>query len=300
MSKPLVSVLMAVYKEDSEFLAAAAASILAQTYVAIELVIVYDDPEGGHLAWLRALSDKYCNVKLHQNTRNIGLAASLNIAIDMASGEYVARMDADDISLPERIYKQFLFLTENDYDLVGCGIRRFSSSVEDGVDAKLPSDPSQLKRLLPYVTIAFHPTWFAKKEVFDLCRYDNSLPAGQDYDLICRLVEREIAVSNVQNVLLNYRVHSDSTSFTKELEQIAVHWYVNHREGYESWSACASDICTPKELAFYQRGFLVLHEFLNSRGSKLLPKLLFYILKSRLLRYKALCMLKGKYVSMTR
>ena len=115
-----VTVIMAVYNEEN-YIEKAILSIEEQTIDDIELIVCDDASSDETYRILLELEKKYSNIILIRNKSNKGLAYSLNRCIEIANGEYLARMDADDVSLPERIEKQLLFLEKNtDYDLVGC------------------------------------------------------------------------------------------------------------------------------------------------------------------------------------
>jgi len=115
-----VSVIMAVYNEEN-YIEKAVLSIERQTIHDIELIVCDDASSDKTYRILIELKKKFSNIVLIRNKSNMGLAYSLNRCIEIANGEYLARMDADDVSLPERIEKQLLFLEKNtEYDLVGC------------------------------------------------------------------------------------------------------------------------------------------------------------------------------------
>src|SRR4030042_6096810 len=120
---PKISVIMSVYNglplgpqpktktASSAYLKEAVESILNQTYRNFEFIIVDDASRDKSWDYLKSLKDR--RIKLIRNKKNLGLAASLNIALRQAQGDYVARMDADDISLPNRFEEQIYFLQKN-------------------------------------------------------------------------------------------------------------------------------------------------------------------------------------------
>ena len=124
MEEDKISVIMTVYKESKEELKESFESIINQTYKNIEFIIVIDNPkEQWRIDFIKSYNDS--RVKLVVNKENLGLPLSLNKALKLVTGNYIARMDADDISMPERIEKQLDFLKKNNYDLVGCNMRVF-------------------------------------------------------------------------------------------------------------------------------------------------------------------------------
>src|SRR3989338_5597380 len=114
---PKICVIMSVYN-GLPYLKEAVKSILNQTYKNFEFIIVDDASRDKTWQFLKSLKDK--RVKLIQNKKNLGLAASLNIAIRLAQGDFIARMDADDISLSNRFEEQIKYLTKHqEIDLCG-------------------------------------------------------------------------------------------------------------------------------------------------------------------------------------
>lgn len=120
MKKPLVSVIMAEYNTNIELLVESIKSIVNQTYKNIELILI-DDCGNNSAALKKIVSDfNDKRIKLYKNETNKGLTYSLNRAIDLSNGEYIARMDTDDFSYPNRIEEEMNFFLEHDeYDLIG-------------------------------------------------------------------------------------------------------------------------------------------------------------------------------------
>ena len=166
MDKPMVSVIMGVYNQWNEaVLREAVNSILNQTYKDLEFII-WDDgshPDAAKLVQnLAGLDDRIIVAGTEQNR---GLAYSLNECIRLARGKYIARMDADDISLPERIAKQVSFLENNpEYSWCGCNTSLFDENGVWGV-RRMPEKPEEKDylRFSPFV----HPSVMFRAMVFD-------------------------------------------------------------------------------------------------------------------------------------
>ena len=118
MTIGLVSVIMSNYNTPEDYLRQSIDSILGQTYSNFEFIIVDDASTDGSLAVIESYKDP--RIRIIKNSENLGLTKSLNIALDECRGEYIARMDSDDISLPERFEKQVTFLQSNP-DVIVCG-----------------------------------------------------------------------------------------------------------------------------------------------------------------------------------
>ena len=110
----LVSVIMSTYKEEEIFLRQAIESILDQTYKDFEYIIILDNPDNDlHIKIIEEYTNIDKRIKFYINKKNIGLTASLNKGLELAKGIYICRMDADDISISNRIENQKKYLEEN-------------------------------------------------------------------------------------------------------------------------------------------------------------------------------------------
>src|SRR3989344_1456117 len=161
--KPKISVIMSVYN-GMPYLEQAAESVLNQTYKNFEFIIVDDASTDDTLKYLKLLKDR--RIKLIRNKKNLGLAASLNIALRQAKGDYIARMDADDISYPERLDIQLKFLTKNkSIDLCGSWVTLINDEGEKiGANRKNPRDDKMIKKLLGIRPTIIHPTFFGRED----------------------------------------------------------------------------------------------------------------------------------------
>lgn len=213
-----ISVLMSVFKESDEWVIKAANSILSQSYKNIELIVIIDNPTR-NISSIELFLSQFGNVIIEINDKNIGLANSLNRAAALANGNYLARMDADDISLPNRLTIQLDFLKKNNLDMVGGAIELINEKEETISYSHLPSNLSLLNKLSKYRTICFHPTWLLKRDVFYTVGGYRSFPAAQDLDFILRALEQDIKISNVNEVILKYRINNNSVSIKRSLIQ---------------------------------------------------------------------------------
>lgn len=204
-----ISILMGIYN-CAKTLPAAIDSILAQTYDNWELILCDDcsTDETYSVAeqYQNAHPDKIVLLKNEVNSR---LAFTLNHCLENATGEYVARMDGDDISLPERFEKQLAFLKENpDVVLVGTAMQRFS---DDGTLGAIAYCPKRPDRFTPHKQLAFnHATILAYKWVYDKLGGYTVCPRtvrGQDRDLWYRFLSAGFQGANLQEPL--YMVRED-------------------------------------------------------------------------------------------
>lgn len=220
MKNELISVVMSTYNETRDYLVSSIESIVHQTYHPIEFIIVNDNPNRRELdELLSQYSLKYGFIKYIKNPKNMGLTASLNRGISQASGEYIARMDADDISLPMRLEKQYKFAKAHKYDLCGTWIQKID---EQGniIDAlRLPTDDSTIKKYLRWGDCLPHPTWLFNVDVFDKLGGYRDIKGAEDYDFILRAALYGFKIGNVDEMLLLYRIRSDSISESNNEEQ---------------------------------------------------------------------------------
>lgn len=218
---PTISVIMSTYKEEEIFLRKSIESILNQTYADFEFIIILDNPQNEkHKSIIIDYAQNDSRIRFFENKENIGLTSSLNRGISLANGEYICRMDADDVSKPYRLEKQIAYLVQNDYDLIG-GITQMIDEKDNVIYSikSIPCDFNKIKKIIKYNQCLAHPTWLGKKEVFnDLEGYRN-IPLCEDYDFTLRAILRGYKVSNLNETVLQYRMTSNSLSRNNLLEQ---------------------------------------------------------------------------------
>ena len=205
--RKMVSVLMGVYNEkDRSHVMQAIDSVLGQTYSDFELIICDDGSDRAFYGWLKKYCQKDDRIKLIRSEINCGLAAALNRCFSCAEGEYIARMDADDISKPKRLEKQIEFLEKHPrYALAGCN----AELIDDrGVWGRrvLPSEPqsSDFLRTSPFI----HPSVVMRRAVMKkLGGYSTAKYARrtEDYEMFMRMYAEGLSGYNLQEMLFCYR-----------------------------------------------------------------------------------------------
>ncbi len=206
---------MGVYN-DKEGLERAVESILKQSYGDFEFIICDDGSADGSLKLLKILASQDSRIVLFENQKNMGLPYTLNRCLSLARAKYIARMDADDESLPERFAEQITFLEAHpEIAILGTAINFFD---KDGIWGKLeyPLLPQKKDFLLrsPFC----HPSIMMRKEVLEeLGGYSSKKKTGrsEDYDLFMRLYVAGYTGANLPAVLLNYYEARDSFSKRK-------------------------------------------------------------------------------------
>lgn len=207
---PKISVLMPVYKPKEAYLREAIQSILDQTFTDFELLILDDCPEDDREQIIKSYQDH--RILYVKNEQNLGIALCRNKLIDMAAGEYLAIMDHDDISLPDRFEKQVAFLDAHpNVGVVGSWIDDF---LNERI-YKFPSEDLDIKVLLMDICAITHPASMIRKSVLKQhhLRYEAEFTPSEDYRLWCRLIEFT-QFHNIPEILFKYRMHSGNTSNT--------------------------------------------------------------------------------------
>ena len=228
----MISVIMSVYNEKSIYVEKAIDSILNQTYSDLEIVIVLDLPDNETLLRiLKEYTHKDARVKLLINDRNIGLAMSLNRAIEVAHGEYLARMDADDISKPERLERELEYLINNGLDVVSCVADKIDENGNVWGEIKpFNNRPEVIKDLLEIQNVIIHPTVLMRTDIIKSVGGYRNFPSCQDYDLWLRLITNNYKIGIINENLFQFRKHRDSVTATRRYNQILNEKYI--REMY--------------------------------------------------------------------
>lgn len=201
---PKISVIMPAYNAE-KYIAEAIDSILAQTYRDFEFIILNDCSKDRTEEIILSYTDP--RIVYLKNEKNMGVAATLNRGLSVAKGEYIARMDADDISLPMRFEKQVAYLDENPkIAVLGCNVECFEGGkiLSTGGSS---SDPVQMRVDMFFACGLAHPGVMTRRAVIgELGGYDPEFEGLEDYELWCRVQENWQVVSLLE-VLLRYRIH---------------------------------------------------------------------------------------------
>ncbi|MHA6532036.1 glycosyltransferase [Paenibacillus sp. BAC0078] len=201
-----VSVLLPVYNSE-RYIEEAVHSILQQTYQDFEIVIIDDGSTDGTLKKIQKIKSE--KIKLTSHQENIGLVRTLNEGLSLCTGKYIARMDADDIALPNRFERQVAYMEANP-DVGACGGQALVMG--SNIITTKPLSHEEIKCWQLFHCTFIHPTVFIRRSVLDGngMRY---LPFAhaEDYEIWNRLAEVTRLV-NLPEVLLHYRVHTNQVS----------------------------------------------------------------------------------------
>jgi glycosyltransferase involved in cell wall biosynthesis len=228
--KDKVSILMATHNEDLHIVETAIKSIerLYKDFDT-EIIIGLDNystlvPE--LFKYLKNLrKELLVEVIFFCNESNIGLAETLNKAFDKSSGNYIARMDADDISINDRILIQYNFLIKNDYDFVFSDALFFSSNMETTETFRYDYykiNDNYIKNSLISFDYAYHTSWFLKRDVFESIGKYRNLEVSQDYDFLLRVILSGHRIGFVRHPLVKIRVRQGSITNQKSYRQFII------------------------------------------------------------------------------
>lgn len=206
---PMVTVLMPVYNGE-RYLRESIESILNQTFKDFEFLIINDGSSDGSRDIIKSYNDE--RIRFVENERNLKLIETLNRGLDLARGKFIARMDCDDISLPDRLMEQVRFMEENP-GIGACGtyVKIFRPWFK--MTVRYPTDPDGIKVRLLFRTPFAHPTVMMRTDVVRKYRlyYNPDYLHGEDYEMWYRF-NKVFPLANVPKVLLNYRLHNSSIS----------------------------------------------------------------------------------------
>ena len=212
----LVSVIMPVYN-GAMYLNEAITSILGQTYSNFEFIIINDGSTDRSEEIILSFSDS--RIVYVKNPENYRLIKTLNLGFSMAKGRYIARMDADDISHPDRLQKQVQFLEDNEeYGLVGSGVNLLNG--ENKSQLLYHTDHESLKFAMAFYCPFIHPSVMIRKSIIENMEviFDERFIHAEDYELWTRLAFKT-KMANLPEYLLDYRVHDSQISSQHNFHQ---------------------------------------------------------------------------------
>ena len=261
-----ISVVMSAYNAE-KYLREAMDSILTQTFADFQLIVIDDKSTDASGGILKEYAARDARVVVLENEENMGLTKSLNRGLSIARGEYIARMDADDISVPDRFQKQVDFLDSHpDYSFVSC-IGRYID--EDGKEEQLrlfPETNEEIYAMMPKVDAVMHPgVMFRREDIAKIGNYCEDFRVVQDYDLWFRGMAAGYKFYNIQEPLVLFR-RNDSYNTRKSKAYRMVDYRVR-KKGYKI-----------NKIPLHKRVYLIVPLALAYIPPKIMDKC-FYVLK---------------------
>ena len=214
-SVSMVSVITPAYNAE-KYIAESIESILNQTFGDFELIIIDDCSTDKTYDIISEYAKKDSRIIALKNEKNLGIAGNRNKGISLARGKYVVWQDADDISVPTRIEKQFDFMESHpEVGIVGGFLEFFEDKKGMTGIRKYSDDDKELRKNIFRFSPVAQPSAMIRKNILDeVGEYDLRYPPAEDIDMSFRIGEKS-KFFNIQEVLLRYREHPTSATFTR-------------------------------------------------------------------------------------
>lgn len=212
-----ISVIMSVYNTEEEYLKKSIESILNQTFSDYEFIIVADCPTDNSTQIIKSYAAKDSRIVVIENKMNLGLTKSLNLALKKAKGKYIARMDCDDVAVPNRFQIQYDFLEKHpSVGVVGGHVYTGKKGTRAMTAWNKNSEVTRIQMLFHNAGVP-HPTAMFRRKLQDgtQVRYNEEILKGQDYALWTQIINKTNIVV-LDKILLLYRIHDNQISAIPE------------------------------------------------------------------------------------
>jgi len=209
VSIPVVSVVMAVYNGE-HYLKPTIKSTLNQTFKNFEFVIVNDASTDRTKEIIHSFNDP--RIKLYNNEKNIGQTKSLNVGLNIAKGKYIARIDAGDVSMPNRLQKQVAFIEKNkDITVLGTSAFRYDESGQIIDVVHMPRSPEGRLQRIFFASPLVHISVLMKRDIIEnMGGYNEEYDVLADYELWSNLTKKGYGLNNLNEILAGYLVSPES------------------------------------------------------------------------------------------
>ena len=225
MSEFLISVIIPVYNVE-KYIAQALSSICNQTYRNLQIIVIDDCSTDNTYQIGKKIAESDSRILLLKNEQNSKIVKTLNYGLEFATGDYIARMDGDDISSPERLEKQLKFLLENpEYSLVGSHVNTIDENELLIGKLEMPIDQSSISRNLKYSSPVLH-IWLARSEVYKKLNGYREIPGAEDYDFLLRMCTEGFKFTNLNSYEYSVRIRNGNTTSTIGFNQRLMSNYV--------------------------------------------------------------------------
>lgn len=225
MKSPKVSVLMPAYNAE-KYLVEAIESILNQTFTDFEFIIIDDCSADKTWEIIQKYSKKDKRIIAIKNEENLKLSATLNKGIDVCKGEYIARMDADDWSYPDRLQKQYDVISrDSNIGILGGAMEVCDENLEIKNIRKYNLSDSEIRKSLFKYSPFCHPATIFKKEALLQYKYSIELNDAEDYDLYFR-IGKSYKLQNLNDIVIKYRTSDTQVSSKKSKRQQYLTLYI--------------------------------------------------------------------------
>lgn len=217
---------MATFNEPADIISKAVESMTNQDYPKLEIIIADDSTAAETITLLDELAKGDNRIKIVREAERMGFVSALNHAMKLANGELIARMDGDDVSLPDRISKQVAYaLSHPDVDLFGGSMYIINEEGDVMSERNYPTTESKIIRMFLFRSPFAHPTIMFRRHIIDSgIYYDPEYKKAEDIDFYMRLLKKGFHFGNIPDKILKYRI-AGNLSDKRNREQ----WMYNHK-----------------------------------------------------------------------
>lgn len=225
MKNPLVTVIIPVYNVE-KYVAKAILSICNQTYKKLQIIVVDDCSTDKTYEIVEKLAINEKRILLLRNNTNSKIVRTLNYGLKYAKGEYIARMDGDDICSQNRIEKQLNYLISNpEFSLVGSHVYTIDESDKKIGKLRLPTNYLKIIKNIEFSSPILH-IWLAKAEVYHKLNGYREIPGAEDYDFLLRMCTEGFKFTNLDSYEYSVRLRDGNTTSTIGFNQRLMSNYV--------------------------------------------------------------------------
>lgn len=210
----MISIVIPVYNTPIDFIQECVESIESQTFDNYEVILVNDGSNEEVSNFLKTLVKE--NWYLFDKKRE-GISKALNLGIQKSKYEFICRMDADDIMLPNRLQKQIDYFQNNEVDILGGQMELFGKS------SSLTNHPLEIQRDIMRYTDWFmnHPTiMFKKEKIVNIGGYNPNFDGTEDLELWCRSLANNLTLKNLSDIIVRHRRHDDNATSRNNMNEI--------------------------------------------------------------------------------
>ena len=228
-TQPLISVIIPVYNGNG-YLPAALLSILNQTYKNLEIIVIDDGSTDNSYEIMKNFAKEDKRLRIFKNPKNLNISHTLNRGIKLAKGQYLARMDADDVALPHRLEKQIKYLLDHPEVVIVGGQCQTIDITGKVIGRKhFPRTDKQIRDALYTTNPIQHPTAVINRALLpkNFTWYNAVLPPAEDYDLFFRLGSYG-QYHNLKSMVLQYRQYLGSSTFKNPVKTFSATLKVRH------------------------------------------------------------------------
>jgi hypothetical protein len=274
-----ITVVMPAYHEDEFQIRQAIESILNQTFGDFCYIIVLDDPDNKKLInIIEEYAERDKRIEFYINDENLGCPYSKNRGVKLSNTEYIAIMDADDISRPNRLEIQLNKLEKENLDIVAGYVRVINNSGEPLYNMdNLPLTHDMIVKKMKVNNCMPHPTWLVKKKVYTELEGYADMQGCEDYDFLIRAIQNGFKLGMIDQIVLDYRLSSSSVSRNGLYKQYLMMQYIQdkyytHKHNYRDYDDIYKKKYSDKRAQKYAKASMLFeravekkckHEYLN-------------------------------------